>query len=159
MIPYAEKLKDPRWQQKRLRIMERDGWRCRHCANTGRNLQVHHTMYAKEPWSIDDEFLLTLCDDCHEELHENEKGARHALGMILARSTRFSGAKLARDLATIADEMVKSGSCVPEYELTLKGCFQHMAETRWTEAAHIWPAARPIVEAVIGRKIAWRAAI
>lgn len=158
MLPYSEKLKDPRWQQKRLRIMERDGWACVHCKAKSRNLQVHHTMYAKDPWSVEDEFLITLCDDCHEELHENEKGAKHALAMILARSTQASGAKLARDLAVIADHMAKTGSAMPEYEITLKGCFQHMAETRWMEAAQIWTAAQPICEAVIGRKIAWRAA-
>jgi len=158
MIPYSEKLKDPRWQKTRLRVMERDGWRCVHCRDTGNNLQVHHTMYAKDPWSVDDQFLITLCEDCHHDLHENEKGAKHALAMILARSNKAAGNKLAHDLAVIADDMVKSGSVTPEYEITLKGCFQHMAETRWMEAARIWPAAQPICEAVIGRKIAWRAA-
>lgn len=158
MIPYSEKLKDPRWQQKRLRIMERDEWTCVHCRSKGRNLQVHHTMYAKEPWAVDDQFLITPCDDCHEDLHENEKGAKHALAMILARSSKHAGNKLAHDLAVIADEMVKSGTAVPEYEITLKGCYWHMAETRWVECAHQWPAAQPFVGAMVGRKIQWRAA-
>lgn len=158
MIQYSEKLKDPRWQQKRLRVMERDNWRCVHCRDTSNNLQVHHTMYAKEPWLVDDQFLLTLCEDCHHDLHENEKGAKHALAMILARSSKATGNKLAHDLATIAHEVVESGEAVPEYEITLKGNFWHMAETRWVEAARNWPAARPIVEAIIGRKISWGAA-
>ena len=33
MSDYVEKLKDPRWQRKRLEIMQRDGFRCREWLN------------------------------------------------------------------------------------------------------------------------------
>lgn len=65
---YAEKLKDPRWQKKRLEIFERDGWRCRNCQDTTTTLHIHHLRYipGKEPWDYDERLLVTLCESCHE---------------------------------------------------------------------------------------------
>lgn len=65
---YAEKLKDPRWQKKRLEIFERDKWTCVLCDATGKTLHVHHWEYSSgDPWEIDDALLNALCEDCHEE--------------------------------------------------------------------------------------------
>ena len=73
---YAEKLKDPRWQKKRLEIFERDGWKCRRCGAEDQTLAVHHVKYVKdaEPWDYQGEDLLTLCENCHQE--ESEWRAR-----------------------------------------------------------------------------------
>ncbi len=67
-IPYSEKLKDPRWQKKRLEILERDGWKCRSCGEKERTLHVHHIFYfpKKEPWEIHNGFLISFCEDCHK---------------------------------------------------------------------------------------------
>jgi len=66
-MDYLEKLKDPRWQRKRLRILERDNWTCKSCGETEKTLHVHHLFYFKEtdPWDINDGYLITLCEDCH----------------------------------------------------------------------------------------------
>lgn len=65
---YREKLRDPRWQQKRLRIMERDNWACRECGEKTATLNVHHRVYVygQDPWDYEDSLLVTLCEDCHE---------------------------------------------------------------------------------------------
>jgi hypothetical protein len=65
---YAEKLKNPRWQKKRLKILERDGWACQKCFDNESTLVVHHRLYLTrtEPWDYPDELLITLCEDCHE---------------------------------------------------------------------------------------------
>ena len=65
---YAEKLRDPRWQKKRLEIFERDDWKCRNCGDTTSTLHVHHRRYAKgrDPWDYDERELVTLCEECHE---------------------------------------------------------------------------------------------
>jgi len=65
---YSEKLKDPRWQKKRLEILERDGWKCMACGSKEETLHVHHICYfpKKEPWDIWSGFLITLCKDCHK---------------------------------------------------------------------------------------------
>ena len=66
-MTYSEKLKDPRWQKKRLRILERDNWTCRRCLSADKTLHVHHRYYIKgaNPWEYHDEVLRTLCEDCH----------------------------------------------------------------------------------------------
>lgn len=73
-LTYAEKLRDPRWQRRRLEIMQRDGFKCRDCQDAGRTLNVHHLAYVKgwEPWDYGDEYLMTLCEKCHEDM-ENIK--------------------------------------------------------------------------------------
>ena len=65
---YPEKLKDPRWQKKRLQIFERDKWTCQSCGSTSQTLQVHHRRYLpkKQPWQYDDRDLVTLCSQCHQ---------------------------------------------------------------------------------------------
>lgn len=68
MITYAEKLKDPRWQKRRLEILELDHHSCRNC-NFKENLQVHHRAYlvGAQPWDYPEELLITLCAKCHHE--------------------------------------------------------------------------------------------
>ena len=70
-VPYWEKLRDPRWQKKRLEILERDGWKCRECGSADATLNVHHGRYLKdcEPWEYENDSLQTLCDMCHESRH------------------------------------------------------------------------------------------
>jgi hypothetical protein len=69
---YFEKLKDPRWQRKRLEIMERDDFTCVSCGNKEKTLNVHHKTYRKgaEPWDYEDGNFMTLCEPCHEQSHE-----------------------------------------------------------------------------------------
>lgn len=71
MKTYAEKLKDPRWQKKRLRIFNRDNWRCQSCLSVKNTLHVHHKMYMNgvEPWEYEDAHLITLCEFCHKNAH------------------------------------------------------------------------------------------
>jgi 5-methylcytosine-specific restriction endonuclease McrA len=65
-MTYSQKLRDPRWQKKRLQILERDNWTCQSCRSTTKNLQVHHLVYRKiDPWDYADECYQTLCEDCH----------------------------------------------------------------------------------------------
>lgn len=72
---YLEKLRDPRWQKKRLEVFERDGWKCRSCDADDQTLNVHHWRYerGKEPWEYDLEDLYTLCDECHQTEHDERR--------------------------------------------------------------------------------------
>lgn len=107
--PYFERLKDPRWQKKRLEVMERDKFCCQNCYAKDESLNVHHWYYlpGADPWDYDDECLVTLCETCHgkiEVLRQRlmgcigcsnwgngfEEQMRHAIGMI--QGTRL-GAK------------------------------------------------------------------
>jgi hypothetical protein len=66
-MKYSEKLKDPRWQKKRLQILERDTCTRRACRAKDKTLNVHHIFYLSgtEPWDIPDGLLITFCCDCH----------------------------------------------------------------------------------------------
>lgn len=67
--PYYEKLKDPRWQKRRLEVMERAGFKCEWCSDESETLNVHHWFYdkGKEPWEYDTGHLACLCESCHEK--------------------------------------------------------------------------------------------
>ena len=64
---YINKLKDPRWQKRRLEIMQRDNFTCQACYCNDKTLHVHHKYYEKgtEPWDYPDKVLVTLCEGCH----------------------------------------------------------------------------------------------
>jgi hypothetical protein len=72
MSTYALKLRDPRWQKKRLQVLDRSEWRCQSCLDSESTLHVHHKQYFKgrEPWEYDDDQLVVLCESCHESQHE-----------------------------------------------------------------------------------------
>lgn len=74
MSAYSEKLKDPRWQRKRLGVLERAEWKCECCGDDKETLQVHHLIYSKgEPWDAPDDTLECLCESCHESREEFNK--------------------------------------------------------------------------------------
>jgi hypothetical protein len=66
---YFEKLKNPRWQKKRLEILERDRWTCTVCGRSDLTLHVHHGYYEGrfDPWDYDNETLHTVCAVCHDQ--------------------------------------------------------------------------------------------
>lgn len=69
---YSEQLRDPRWQRKKNRILDRDNYTCQFCGSDQKTLHVHHTFYLKNaaPWDYKDEGLITLCDQCHADHEE-----------------------------------------------------------------------------------------
>lgn len=68
---YLEKLRDPRWQKKRLEVFERDKWSCQVCCDMDSTLHLHHKYYLEnfEPWDYDNKALITLCEKCHQDWH------------------------------------------------------------------------------------------
>ena len=67
-MTYTEKLRDPRWQKKRLEIMERDELTCQICGVTDKTMHTHHLVYinGREPWDYTDAALQCLCEDCNK---------------------------------------------------------------------------------------------
>ena len=96
---YSEKLRDPRWQKKRLCVMQRDGFACRDCGDEKSTLQVRHCHYEKGgPWATDERLLLTLCGDCHQKRGDLESDGKRALGFIFANSSNASDDESLREL-------------------------------------------------------------
>lgn len=75
---YSDKLKDPRWQRKRLEIFKRDDFQCQMCFDREETQTVHHKWYTNglDPWEYPDECYITLCEDCHESVHLWEKNCK-----------------------------------------------------------------------------------
>lgn len=71
-MSYADELRKPLWQRKRLEIMARDEWRCTGCQAEDKPLHVHHQRYiaGRKPWDYANDDLKTLCDECHTLLHK-----------------------------------------------------------------------------------------
>ncbi len=67
---YSEKLRDPRWQRKRLEVMERDKWKCVACGAAEETLNVNHLRYHGDPWDAPLDELETLCEPCHAKRTE-----------------------------------------------------------------------------------------
>lgn len=70
-ISYKEQIKSPKWQKRRLEILQRDDFKCQICGDSEKTLNVHHLMYHKDRniWEYEDFELITLCEDCHEYQH------------------------------------------------------------------------------------------
>lgn len=68
MSNYSEKLKSPKWQKKRLEILNRDDFTCCKCGDKKTELHIHHLKYTGNPWDAPNEDLETLCKHCHKFL-------------------------------------------------------------------------------------------
>ena len=68
---YRQERLDPRWQKKRLEIMQRDEFKCRDCEGEKETLNVHHGYYVKgrKCWNYPSFALETLCRECHQKRH------------------------------------------------------------------------------------------
>lgn len=70
-LTYREQLLHPKWQQRRLSMLEAAGWECANCGASENTLHVHHRQYFKgrAVWEYDDTELVVLCDPCHSNEH------------------------------------------------------------------------------------------
>ena len=91
MKTYLEKLRDPRWQKKRLEILQRDEFKCRECGDTSTELHVHHLKYrkSKNPWDSENDELITLCKNCHFIIEDIKQKYSLDLYFILRDSNLF----------------------------------------------------------------------
>lgn len=95
-MTYAEKLKDPRWQQRRQEILRRDKFACQHCLKVSSSLHVHHRYYKenREPWEYEDSVLISLCQDCHElehMLYERDQRLKRNLNAVRGEENYLCG--------------------------------------------------------------------
>ena len=83
---YSAKLRDERWQKKRVKILERTKGLCQDCKKEFEKLEVHHCYYMTLclPWQYPLDSLRALCRDCHEKRAVSEM----RLNALLARVGR-----------------------------------------------------------------------
>lgn len=75
---YQEQLEKPEWREKSSHTLRRDNWTCLGCGASGVTLNAHHKRYNRNGfiWQVPDEWLETLCEDCHKHRHEIENAIR-----------------------------------------------------------------------------------
>lgn len=66
-MTYAEKLKHPKWQKKRLQVLNKYGFMCNMCWDDETELHVHHKSYLPntDPWDYPITNFQVLCKNCH----------------------------------------------------------------------------------------------
>lgn len=120
MSKYTEKFKDPRWQKKRLKILERDKFKCQECGSKKDTLHIHHKYYEndKDSWEYPDTALITLCEFCHKMEQSGKKDfenqlikSLYNLGFLSAdigsMASAFNNFKLVSDRLTVSYGLYK----------------------------------------------------
>lgn len=83
-MTYSEQLRHPKWQKRRLEIMQRDEFTCQLCYDQESPLHVHHKHYSKgkSAWEYDDDALVTVCEACHDVLHEQGERVKQVMAKL-----------------------------------------------------------------------------
>lgn len=74
-MSYADQLKHPNWQRKRLEVLEAHDFTCLECGSKEKTLHVHHKQYIKGrmAWDYESDNFEALCEDCHKEAHDRKE--------------------------------------------------------------------------------------
>lgn len=88
---YWEQLKHPKWQRKRLEVLNAAGFKCSRCGDADDTLHVHHSYYerGKAPWDYPTASLHALCEDCHEYHQANMQAFQQQLGRLSLGNTEL----------------------------------------------------------------------
>lgn len=115
-MSYEEQLKDVRWLSKRDEILERDDYCCQDCL-CGKEtmkyikLHVHHRKYisGRMAWDYPNEYLITLCDECHSKLHGLIPDLRpNRLKPTFVYGELVHESRPARHISEVIADMIKS---------------------------------------------------
>lgn len=74
---YKKLLRDPRWQKRRLEVLNAANWKCEDagCQRNDSLLEVHHCYYiwGRDPWDYPRDCFIALCGGCHEKRQAIER--------------------------------------------------------------------------------------
>jgi 5-methylcytosine-specific restriction endonuclease McrA len=62
----------------KLEILERDGWRCQRCGQRDQ-LQIHHIVRRSQSGDDCEGNLIVLCGECHRSLHLTSRADSRSL--------------------------------------------------------------------------------
>lgn len=90
-LTYAEQLRHPNWQRKRLEALSAAGFSCAQCFGTDVTLHVHHKRYLKGrmAWEYELDELSVLCEDCHKDEHEEQEIRERLLAELNQRRRKI----------------------------------------------------------------------
>lgn len=122
MMTYAQQLKHPNWQRRRLERLDIAGFRCENCDESTKTLHVHHREYVRGrmAWEYENDELEVLCESCHGEHHASEKALSRLLAgpdgaVVLGVIVGFAGQRMSGpDRAALLAVACSSGIVVGE---------------------------------------------
>lgn len=81
---YAQQMKHPLWQRKRLEVLELADFQCSSCGTKEETLHVHHPVYRRGAmiWEYEADELQCLCDSCHKEAHAIDERLKKSLALL-----------------------------------------------------------------------------
>ena len=126
---FLEAYKNPKWQEKRLEVMEIVGFECSDCGSKDNTLHVHHTYYekGKKPWEYPIESLHCLCEDCHKKAQNINTLLKRQLGKIgLQHHIELLGYAVA--IEAMWDESTMIDVFDYEFALGVGNCWELKAE-------------------------------
>lgn len=85
------------WRRLRLRVFDRDNYRCTVCGKAGRRLECDHLVRREDGGTDEMENLRTVCRGCHIELNAAANRVHHVDGQAewsAALTGTGSGARL-----------------------------------------------------------------
>lgn len=139
-MSYAEQLKHPFWQRKRLEILQRSDFSCESCGDTEKTLSVHHKRYIKGRMAreYDGSELDALCVDCHQR--------EHSISDAMARIVDYPDAGGASSMALLAGFYAGNLVCSPEDskfgcdadpDMYHIGIIASMLPNKWSDLARV----------------------
>jgi hypothetical protein len=96
-MKYKEQLQHPKWQKKRLTILNRDKFTCQICGDKETQLHVHHKEYSGKAWEAKDEDLTTICKHCHKLTHAYNNVNEYTVNKSIDKEDRLVIFLLMRD--------------------------------------------------------------
>lgn len=64
------------FENRKAYVLWRDNYKCQCCHKSGIPLQVHHIVYRSNGGSDHEDNLITLCEQCHKDIHNRTKKLR-----------------------------------------------------------------------------------
>lgn len=113
-----DEYKHPKWQEMRLKVMERDGFRCNICIDKEAPLHVHHKKYPKNKkiWEVHPDDLETLCESCHKDVESFVSFARERGASLILLFERVIGIGKPEDMLKMLED-----SCSDELSGEIEG--------------------------------------
>ncbi len=119
MKNYSEILQDPRWQKKRLEVLQSKGFKCEDCGDTTKTLHVHHRYYVSKrlPWNYPPFCFQVLCKKCHDEVNEFSLLNQETAAMLDKPSACWDEWEIGLDhFGNKINEMAFNELCAADYD-------------------------------------------
>lgn len=87
------------FSSRREAILHRDKYTCQICGKKHVKLEVHHIIYRSQGGTDDEDNLITLCEDCHHNIHNGQ--------IVLTKKPRKTNLKYATHMSIIRSQLLK----------------------------------------------------